>query len=286
MTNYADDCSPYEFSYTTEEVIIKLENDANLLIEWHKNNYLKPNPKKWHLLLSERGNELSVKIGQQLILNSEDEKVLGVFFDNSFNFNCHINKLCKKASQKLHALGRVSNFMSCNQRKIIMNAFISSQFNYCPLLWMCHSRSLNTQINKIHHRALSIIYRDNTSSFETLLEKSGSVGIHHRNIQSLAIEIFKSLNNLSPSIMPEVFKLKGTKYELRTGINLQYNNHCTTSYRIDSVSYLAPKIWSQIPTEIKNCKTLNKFKNLIKTWMPRSCPCRLCKVYVSNEGFI
>ena len=53
MTNYADDGSPYEFSYTTEEVIIKLEKDANLLIEWCKNNYLKP---KWHLLLSERGN--------------------------------------------------------------------------------------------------------------------------------------------------------------------------------------------------------------------------------------
>ena len=50
MTNYADGCSPYEFSYTTEEVIIKLEKDANLLIEWYKNNYLKPNPKKWHLL--------------------------------------------------------------------------------------------------------------------------------------------------------------------------------------------------------------------------------------------
>ena len=167
-----------------------------------------------------------------------------------------------------------------------MNAFISSQFNYCPLLWMFHSRSLNTQINKIHHRALSIIYRDNTSSFETLLEKSGLVSIHHRNIQSLATEIFKSLNNVSPSIMSEVFKIKETKYELRTGINLQSNNPRTTSYGIDSVSHLAPKIWSQIPTEIKNCKTLNKFKNLIKTWTPKSCPCRLCKVYISKVGFI
>ena len=51
MSNYADDCSPYEFSYTTEEVIIKLEKDATFLIEWYKNNYLHPNPKKWHLLL-------------------------------------------------------------------------------------------------------------------------------------------------------------------------------------------------------------------------------------------
>ena len=286
MSNYADDCSPYEFSYTTDEVIVKLEKDANLLIEWYKNNYLHPNPKKWHLLLSEIGDQHCVKIGQQFILNSANEKVLGVFFDNRFNFKCHLNKLCKKASQKLHALARVSNFMSCNQRKIIMNAFISSQFNYYPLLWMCHNRSLNTQINKIHHRALSIVYRDNTSSFETLLKKSGSVSIHHRNIQSLAIEIFKSVNNLSPSIMSELFKLKETKYELRTGNILQSNIPRTTTYGIDSVSHLAPKIWSQIPTEIKNCKTLPIFKNLIKTWTPTSCPCRLCKVYIFNVGFI
>ena len=141
--------------------------------------------------------------------------------------------------QKFHALARVSNFMSCNQRKIIMSAFISSQFNCCPLIWMCHNRSLNTQINKIHHRKLSIIYRDNTSSSGILLEKSGSVSIHHRNIQSLAIEIFKSLNNLSPAIMSELFKLKETKYKLRIAISLQSDNPRATSYGIDSLTILA-----------------------------------------------
>ena len=286
MCNYADDCSLYEFSDTVEQVIIKLEKDENLLIQWYKNNYLKPNPEKWHRLLNEIGNEHCAKIEQQFILNSANEKVLGVFFDNRLNFKCHLNKLCKKASQKLYALARVSNFMSCNQRKSIMNAFISSQFNYCPLLWMCHNRSLNTYINKIHHRALSIVYRDNTSSFDTLLEKSGTVSIHHRNIQSLAIEIFKSLNNLSPSLMSELFKVKETKYDLRTGNQLKSNVPRTTSYGIDSVSYLASKIWSQVPIDIKNCNTLDRFKKMIKTWTPSSCPCRLCKVYISNVGFI
>ena len=167
-----------------------------------------------------------------------------------------------------------------------MNAFISSQFNYCPLLWMCHNRSLNTQINKIHHRALSIIYRDNTSSFDTLLETSETVSIHHRNIHSLAIAIFKSLNNLSPSLMSELLKVKETKYDLRTGNQLKSNVPRTTSYGIDSASYLASKIWSQVPIDIKNCNTLDRFKKMIKTWTPRSCPCRLCKVYISNVGFI
>ena len=93
------------------------------------------------------------------------KKILGVIFDIKLNFNTHVSKLCKKAGQKLQALARISNFMSLNQRKLIMNAFISSQFSYCPLIWMCYSRPVNARINRTHDRALRIVYNDNNSSF-------------------------------------------------------------------------------------------------------------------------
>ena len=150
MTNYADDCSPYEFSGSIDDVILKLQNDSLCLLEWYESNYLKPNPDKWHLLLTDKGDNYSVLIGTEVISNSMDEKILGVYFDNKLNFNTHLTKLCKKAGQKLHALARVSNFMSINQRKMIMNAFIRSQFSYCPLIWMCHSRTIHSIINNIH----------------------------------------------------------------------------------------------------------------------------------------
>ena len=70
-----------------------------------------------------------------------------------------------------------------------MNAFITSQFGYCPLIWMCHSRKIHRQIDKIQERALRIVYMDNVSSFDELLVKSKSVSIHTRNLQHLAIEI-------------------------------------------------------------------------------------------------
>ena len=98
------------------------------------------------------------KIGTEDFFNSKDKKILGIYFDNKLNFNIYLKKLCKKASQKLHALARVSNLMSIGQRKLIMNAFIHSQFSYCPLLWMCHSRIIHTLINNIHERALRIVY--------------------------------------------------------------------------------------------------------------------------------
>ena len=82
----------------------------------------------------------------------------------------------KKVSQKLHALAKVSAFMSCRQKKIIMNAFITSQFGHC------HNINIHRQIDRIHERALRIVYMDNNSSFEGLLKKSGSVIYKHMYI--------------------------------------------------------------------------------------------------------
>ena len=286
MCNYADDCSPYEVSLPLEDVIHKLEEYSLVLMEWYESNYLKPNPDKWHLLLSEVGDKYAVQIGNEMISNSAEQKILGIYFDNKLNFKCHLNKLCGRASQKIHALARVSNFMSFKQRKLIMDAFISSQFNYCPLIWMCHSRGIHTQINRIHERALRIVYKDNTLSFEKLLEKSGSVTIHHRNIQLLAIEICKALNNLSSPLMAELFKIKESNYHLRKADSLMSNKPSSTTYGIGSITHLAPKIWEQIPAEMKCCKTLKLFKSKLKLWIPNKCPCRLCKVYVQHVGFI
>ena len=78
-----------------------------------------------------------------------------------------------------------------------MKTFIESQFGYCPLIWMFHGRKVNKKINHLHERALCIFYEDYNSSFEDLLKRDKSVTIHHSNIQSLAIELFKVKENLS-----------------------------------------------------------------------------------------
>ena len=67
---------------------------------------------------------------------------LVITIDLKLTFENHINKLCKKTSQKVNALTRISDYMSFDERKIIMKAFITSQFSYCPLVWMFHSKRL------------------------------------------------------------------------------------------------------------------------------------------------
>ena len=80
---------------------------------------------------------------------------------------------------------------------------------------MSHSRTIHSIIINIHGRALRIVHKDNISSFVLLLETSGSVSIRHRNLQAVAIDIYKALNNLSSPLMSALFKLKETTYNLR-----------------------------------------------------------------------
>ena len=90
--------------------------------------------------------------------------------------------------------------MPLDQRRTLMKAFTESQFAYCPLTWMFHNRDLNHKINRLHERALGIVYKDDNLSFNELLKKDGSVSTHHRNVQSVAIELYKSIHDSSPTI--------------------------------------------------------------------------------------
>ena len=95
--------------------------------------------------------------------------------------------------------------MNIQKRRTIMKSFVTSQFSYCPLIWMFRSRRLNNKINSIHERALRTTYQDNASTFQELLNKDNSVSIHRRNLQVLATEMFKIHRGLSPEILREKF---------------------------------------------------------------------------------
>ena len=99
---------------------------------------------------------------------------------------------------------------------MLINAFSSLQFSYCPLVGCAIVIQINNKINRRHERCLRIVYNDKQSSFNELLEIDGSVSIHMRNIQTLATEMYKLFNNLSPPIMNRVFRLNNDScYNLR-----------------------------------------------------------------------
>ena len=115
--------------------------------------------------------------------------------------------------------------MSFNKHRTLMKEFIESQFNYCPLIWMFHSRTMNSKINSIHERALRLACSNHVSFFNELLKKERSFSIHHGNLQSLAIGFYKLFNGLSPSIMKNIFHFNtNIPYNLRSRSQLNSRN--------------------------------------------------------------
>ena len=159
---------------------------------------MKDSPDKCHFICSS-----SVKTGMienKQIRNSSCEKLLGVFFNSKLTFKSHIDSICKKPSQKLNGISRITPYMDFNKKRLVVNAFFMAQFNYCPLIWMCHDRTHNNKINRLHERCLRLIHNDKRSSFEDLLEKDNSVSIHHKNLQALANEMFQVHTKTSPNL--------------------------------------------------------------------------------------
>ena len=131
---------------------------------------MKANQDKCHLIVGKNEN-ISMQIGSFEIKNTNCEKLLGIKVDSRLNFNEHLDGIIKKASRKINALSRITPFMNISKRRILMNSFFNSQFNYCPLVSMFHSRSINNKINHLrdyglHERVLRIVYNDFKSSFK------------------------------------------------------------------------------------------------------------------------
>ena len=156
-----------------------MEDETSTVINWFHINEMKSNNDKCHLMVTNNDN-VTITIGNSSIETSNTIELLGIIIDNKLNFNDHISNLLKKGNQKLHALARISKYLDKDKLRIVMKTFIQSQFNYCPLVWMFHSRIMNNKINKLHERALRVVYNNNNLTFQELLDLDNAVTIHQK----------------------------------------------------------------------------------------------------------
>ena len=115
--------------------------------------------------------------------------LLGINVKAKLKFHVHVGIFGQRANRKLNVLAKITNYMELRKNGILMNAFFTIQFNYCPAIWMCHSRSLNNKINGFLELCQKIIHNHEVLNFEALLNKNSSVSNHYKNIRALVIQI-------------------------------------------------------------------------------------------------
>ena len=138
-------------------------------------------------------------------------------------------------------------YMPKEKTRIVMRAFVISQFSYCPLTWMFHGKGVNSKINHIHERALRTAHQDFTSSFADLLINDNSVSIYQRNLQLLATEIYRTKMNINPSFMKEIFVEREIHYNLRVMKSVNARKPRIKGYGLETVSFLGQNIWRDLP---------------------------------------
>ena len=153
----------------------------------------------------------------------------------------------------------MTNILNFGKMRLLIKSFFESQFAYCPLIWMLYSQSQNNKVNK-----LRILYKDDISTFQQLLNKGGSVTMHDRNMQRLAIEMYKVKYNIVPCPLAEFVTKRDVHYALREESDFERKRHNNVLCGSETLRILGPKIWKQVTNNLKLFESLTIFKTHIK----------------------
>ena len=167
--------------------------------------------------------------------------------------------------------------MTVEKERILANAFIDSQFNYAPLIWMFAGKTLINKICKSHHRTLRVVYNEYNKSYGELLQLNNNVSFHQRHLQYLALEVFKSLMHLNPEFMWSYFHENPMPYDLRKGINVFPEPVQSFRFGLNSIHFRGSILWNNLPSSIKNSQTINEFKIKLNNLGDIYCTCGVCR---------
>ena len=275
--NFADDNTLTTFAQTVGTLISILESESKIAIDWFETNKMIVNPSKFQSIIIDKKKQETFEIGDNVIESSPSVKLLGVQIDDKLNFKLHIANICRSATNQLNALIRFKQFLSFEAKKVLVNSYFYSNFNYFPLVWMFSSAKSLDKIESLQKRALRYLYSDYESSYNTLLAKSGKVTVKVSRLRSLCVEIYKRINSINPSFMSAIFRLRVTNRMVcsQYSLNLDIPKVNRVSFGNKSIIYFGPKIWNFLPPHIKSCENLETFKRVIKNWDGLTCNCRV-----------
>ena len=281
MYNYADDNTLAFFSRSLPDLVKVLENETDSALSWLKQNEMIANPNKFHALFAKKDQKntsgINLNFQGHSIKSEETVKLLGVTLDYKLNFDPHISNLCKKAAAQLNVLKRLKSFIGFTEKEVLVQSFVYSNFNYCPLVWYFSSSKSLQKIERIQERALRFLYNDHKSSYDDLLFRSKKCTMQLARQRTLCIEIFKTIKNLNPPFMNNIFSLRTSKNPSRNPNNLNHFRPNQVTFGSKSLKAMGPQIWNCLPNEIKSADNLNSFKRMIKQWDGPSCKCNVCK---------
>ena len=261
--NYADDNS---ICYRHENLgVVKgnIERCCKKAITWFSNNNMQANPKKFQCMVLQRQSKtcnISFKIDNEVILPSDNIKILGVHLDKDLSFTKHVSNLCKITSRQVNILGRLTGQLNYESKLKILHSFVLSNFNYCSLVYHESGSRNEGKMEKILERALRAVFNDFRSSYSELLKQASLDTLYSNRCKRLIEHVYKVINNLSPLFSSDYYEIKKLNYAMRKQLLVRQPNFQTVRYGKNSLKYRASKLWNETPNRITNETDYKAFK--------------------------
>jgi hypothetical protein len=143
-------------------------------------------------------------------------------------------------------------------------------------VWHFCSKSNTEKLEKLQYRGLRIVFNDNESSYEALLNKVKLTTLHLSRMRTIAIETFKMIDNISPEYVRSLVNVKSSSYNFRYENTLEIPNVKTVRYGKNSFRFEAVQVWNNLPNNIRTAQEYKEFIRLIRTWTGPKCRCAMC----------
>ena len=274
---YADDTQLYisfkSLQNDANTCLITLENCIAEIRQWMKDNFLKLNDDKTEFLLLGSPNQLSkidipfIKIGDSQIMPSNQARNLGIIFDSSMSLKPHISNIVRSSVFQIRNIGNIRKYLNHSATEQLIHAFITSRLdNGNSLLFGLPANQLY-RLQRIQNTAARILTLSKSSCHITpILKKLHWLPVKYRIVFKILLTVFKCINNVAPLYISELIQNYVPTRTLRSSnMLLLKETKSNRSWGDRSFAIAAPRLWNDLPYELKSAQSVVSFKKLLKT---------------------
>ena len=283
--NYADD-NTIGIRHSDPDILRnQLVRCTETAMQWFNANLMRTNTSKFQAIVMSSGTNdtpFIINVFDNELMPSKCVKMLGLHIDDKLHFEKQISSICSRASNHIHALNGVSKFLNEEVKIKLYNTFVLSNFLYCCTVWHFCSNKCTYKMEKIHKRALRVVFNDYESSYMELLKKANRHPLYVSRMKTIGVEMNKCRHQLNPTFVSNMFSVPERMYNLRRGSQFVQPNVNTTTFGLNTLRYEGARIWNMIPEHIKAANDVHHFKCMMNLWSGPQCHCGnciLCYIY-------
>ena len=269
---FADDTNISIAANSVMELEPLVNSELKNLHQWLVTNRLSLNIAKTEFmiigsrqrLLVHSNEHINIEIDGIAIKKVNETKSLRLQIDEHLTWARHVENISKKIASAIGALKRVRQFIDTNTALKIYGALIQPYFDYCSSVWDGLNITLDNKLQKLQNRAARVITESRyDASASDLFSKLGWHNLSIRRKKHKATLMFKTINELTPPYLHDLFKSRSTGYNLRNSEHTLYVPKPRTNYGKRSFSYSGAMLWNELPQTVRAVRSLSQFKREI-----------------------